>query len=111
MTREEAGFPRIPFPAGYEWLPPIVQLLGDFAETHHASNISRAAVDVLVTDLLFGRRALWQAFEEGLVTQDEVVDAMLDRFSNEVTRASAPSNAHWAALRSELAGWLFPPGG
>jgi len=56
-------------------LESIVRLLAYFAQSRGASTISVAQVNVLVAELLVGQRALWQAFVDGLVTQDEVLNS------------------------------------
>ncbi len=91
-------------------LESIVRLLAHFAQSRGASTISVAQVNVLVAELLVGQRALWQAFVDGLVTQDEVLNAVLDRFAIAAFRAveSEPSSEQWAALREDLGRQLFP---
>lgn len=94
-------------------LQPIVDLLVQFGRDHGVSTLSKATAESFVSDLLFGERALWQACKGGLVRQDEVLDAVLDRFRIETFGAGegGPSGAEWAALRRDLARPLFSADG
>ena len=89
---------------------PIVDLLMRFCDRHGASRVSAEKAEAFTFGLLFGERALWQAFQNGLVLQDEVLDAILDRFRIDAfgVENDGPRNLEWAALRGELAGRLFP---
>lgn len=94
-------------------LQPVVDLLVQFGRDHGVSTLSKSAAEAFVADLLFGERALWRAFEGGLVRQDEVLDALLDRFRIETFGAAegGPSGPAWVALKRELARPLFSPSG
>ncbi len=90
-------------------LESVAELLANFALSHGASTFSTVQARAVVAELLFGQRALWQAFREDLVTEEEVVNAIADRFATAAFRAvdSEPSSDLWAVLWRDLAGLLF----
>lgn len=88
---------------------PIVTALLQFGRAHGRPMLSEEAVESFVFDLLLGQRALWWAFRGGLVLQDEVLDALVDRFLVAAfgIQEAGPSDADWAVLRADIAEPLF----
>ena len=85
-------------------LQPIVDEIVGFARSHGGPT-SNETTESLVREVLVGERSLLAALEHGLVLQDEVVDALLDRFRIAAFGASdaGPSSAEWSSLRSSVA--------
>ena len=70
-------------------------------------------LELFVEDLLFGEHALWEAYRGGIVTSDEVVDALLDRFFTrtfglrDAVTSPPREGEEWTALRAEVRSKLF----
>lgn len=89
-------------------LQPIVDLLRRFAQ---ARGRAQSNVSTFAFETLYGERNLWSAFQARLATEDDVLDALLDRFFTGVLRThdlSARTPA-WETLRADLARALFMP--
>ncbi len=90
-------------------LQPLLDMFVRFARTHSMSMSAEEAAR-LITETLLTDRALLQACRCGIVTREEVLDALVGRFhveALEVPEDARPSLAAWVELRAALAPVLF----
>lgn len=90
-------------------LQPVLDVFVRFARTHNMSMSAEEAAR-LIAETLLTDRALLQACRAGIVTREEVLDALLGRFHVQALGSAEnarPSLAAWVRLRAELALVLF----